>query len=50
MIYADLERLYKKITTCQTDLKKSSTEKKAKHKSSGYSWITYCSFDKSRNE
>ena len=50
MIYADLECLIRKIDTCQNDPKKSSTEKKAKHKPSGYSWITCCSFDKSKNE
>ena len=32
MIYADLECLFKKIDTCQSDPKKSSTEKKAEHR------------------
>ena len=40
MIYADLECLLRKIDSCQNDPKISSTEKKAKHKPSGYSWIT----------
>ena len=34
MIYADLEYLLKKIDSSQSDLKKSSTEKKTKHKPS----------------
>ena len=50
IIYADLERLLKKIDTCQNDPKKSFTEKKAEHIPSGYSWVMYCSFDKSKNE
>ena len=29
MIYADLERLLRKIDSCQNDPKKSSTEKKS---------------------
>ena len=39
-----------KINTCQNDPKKSSTEEKANHTPSGYSWVTCCSFDKSKNE
>ena len=31
-------------------LKNLLQKKKAKHMSSGYSWITYCSFDASKNE
>ena len=50
MIYADLECLLGKIDTRQNDPKKSSTEKKAEHTPSGYSWVTCCSFDKSKNE
>ena len=45
-----LECLLRKIDTCQNDPKKSSTEKKAEHTPSGYSWVTCCSFDKSKNE
>ena len=40
VIHADLECLLEKIESYQNDPKKSSTEKKAKHKPSGYSWIT----------
>ena len=50
IVYADLECLLGKIDTCQNDPKKSSTEKKAEHMPSGYSWVTCCSFDKSKNE
>ena len=50
MIYADLECLLGKIDTCQNDPRKSFTEKKAEHTPSGYSWVTCCSFDKSKNE
>ena len=42
--------LLKKINTSQNNPEKSYTEKKAKHKSSGYSLVTCCSFDKSKNE
>ena len=41
-IYADLECLLEKMDACQNNPKKSSTEKKAVHTSSGYSWITCC--------
>ena len=46
MIHADLECLLGKIDSCQNRPKKSSTEKKAKHMPSGYSWITCYSFNK----
>ena len=36
-IYADLERLLLKSISCQNNLKKSYTKRKAKHKPSGYS-------------
>ena len=49
-IYADLECLLKKINTCQNNPEKSYTEKKAMHRPSGYSLVTCCSFDKSKNE
>ena len=50
IIYADLECLLKKINTCSNNPDKSYTEKKAVHKPSGYSLVTCCSFDKSKNE
>ena len=45
IIYADLDCLLQKIGTCQNNPEKSYTEKKAKHKTSGYSRVTCCSFD-----
>ena len=48
--YVDLECLLEKIDTCQNNLEKSYTEKIAKHTPSGYSLVTCCSFDKSKNE
>ena len=50
IIYEDLGCFLKKIDKCQNNPKKSYTEKKAKHKPSGYSRVTYCSFDKSKTE
>ena len=49
-IYADLERLLKKMSTCQNDPNKSSTTKINKHTRSGYSIFTHCSFDESKNK
>ena len=50
IIYADLECLLRKINTCLNNPDKSYTEKKATHRPSGYSIVTRCSFDKSKNE
>ena len=50
IIYADLECLLRKINTCSNNPGKSYTENKAKHRPSGYSLITCCSFDKSKTE
>ena len=50
IIYANLECLLQKLDTCQNNPEKSYTEKKAKHKPSGYSLLTCCSFDKSKTE
>ena len=49
-INADLECLLKKINTCSNNPNKSYTEKKARHKPSGYSLLMCFSFDKSKNE
>ena len=49
-IYADLERLLEKMSTCQNDPNKSSTTKINKHTPSGYSIFTNCSFDESKNK
>ena len=50
VIYADLECLLKKINTSQNNPDKSYTEKKATHRSSGYSLTTCCSSDNLLNE
>ena len=50
IIYADLERLLKKIDTCQNNPDLSSTTKINQHIPSGYSIYTNCSFDKSNNK
>ena len=49
-IYADLECLLEKMSTCQNNPNKSSTTKINKHTPSGYSFFTHCSFDESKNE
>ena len=50
IIYADLECLLLKMNTCNNNLNKSYTTAKALHKPSGYSLLTSCSFDKSKNK
>ena len=50
VIYADLERLLKKMSTCHNNPKKSSTTKINKHTPSGYSLFTYCLFDRTENK
>ena len=49
-IYADLECLLEKMSTCQNDPNKSSATKINKHTPSGYSIFTSCSFDESKNK
>ena len=49
-IYADLECLLEKMSTCQNNPNESSTTKINKHTSSGYSLFTHCSFDNSKNK
>ena len=49
VIYADLECLLKKEQSCQNNPKNSYTERKAKHKPSGYSLSLICSFDETKN-
>ena len=49
-IYADLECLLEKMSTCQNDPNKSSTTKMNKHTPSSYSIFTHCSFDESKNK
>ena len=50
IIYADLECLLLKMNTCNNNPNKSFTTAKALHKPSGYSLLTSCSFDKSKNK
>ena len=35
---------------CQNNPENSYTEKKAKHKPSGYAWCSICSFDDTKNK
>ena len=49
-IYADLESLLEKMSTCQNNPNKSSTTKINKHMPSVYSIFTNCSFDESKNK
>ena len=50
VIYADLECLLEKMSTCINIPNESSTTKINKHTPSCYSIITHCSFDKSKNK
>ena len=50
LIYADLECLLEKMSTCINNPNESSTTKINKHTPSGYSIFTHCSFDKSKNK
>ena len=50
VIYADLECLLEKMSTCINIPNESSTTKINKHTPSGYSIFTHCSFDKSKNK
>ena len=49
IIYADLDSLLDKMHTCQNNRKKLSTTKKNKHTASGYSLLTHCSFNATKN-
>ena len=50
IIYADLECLLEKISTCYNNLEELSTTEINKHTPSGYSLFTHCSFDKTKNK
>ena len=50
IIYADLERLLEKMSTCYNNPEESSTTEINKHTSSGYSLFTHCSFNKTKNK
>ena len=49
IVYADLECLLEKMSTCYNNPEESPTTKINKHTPSGYSIFTHCSFDKSKN-
>ena len=50
IIYADIESLLEKRSTCHNNTKKSSRTKINKHTVSGYSLFARCSFDKTKNK
>ena len=50
VVYADLEILLEKKSTCYNNPEESSTTKINKHTPSGYSIFTHCSFDKSKSK
>ena len=50
VIYANLECLLEKTSTCMNNPNESYTTKIIKHTPSGYSIFTICSFDKSKNK
>ena len=50
IIYADLECLLEKISTCNNNPEESSTTKINKHTPSGHSLFTHCSLDKTKNK
>ena len=49
-VYADLECLLEKMSTCYNNPEELSTTKINKHTPSGYSIFTHCSFDKSKSK
>ena len=49
IIYVDLECLLKEVQSSQNNPENSYTEKKVKHKPSGYAWCSICSFDETKN-
>ena len=50
IIYAELECLLEKMSTCYNNPEESSTTEINKHTPSGYSLFTHCSFDKAKNK
>ena len=50
IVYADVESLLEKMNTCHNNPEKSSTTKINKYTPSGYSLLTHCSFDKTKNK
>ena len=50
VVYANLEFLLEKMSTCQNNPKELSTTEINKHTPSGYSLFTHCSFDQTKNK
>ena len=50
IIYADLESLLEKISTCYNNFEESSTTEINKHTPSGCSLFTHCPFHKTKNK
>ena len=50
VIYADVELLLEKMSTCHNNPEKSLTAKIYMHAPSGYSMLTHCLFDLTKNE
>ena len=50
VVYANLECLLEKMSTCQNNPKELSTTEINKHTPSGYSLFTHCSFDQTKNK
>ena len=50
IIYAELECLLEKMSTCHNNPEKSSATKINKHTPSGYSMFTQCSFDLTKDK
>ena len=50
VVYADLECLLEKMSTCYNNPEKSSTTKINKHTLLGYSLFTHCSFDQTKKK
>ena len=50
VIYPGLECVLKKISISYNNSEKSSTTEEYKHKASGYSMFTECSFDITKNK
>ena len=50
VVYADLECLLEKMSTCQNNPNELSNTEINKHVPSGYSLFTHCSFDKTKNK
>ena len=50
IIYAELECLLEKMSTCHNNPEKSSATKINKHTPSGCSMFTQCSFDLTKNK